>query len=101
MTIGWLPPPKFILNDFNQINDEISVNYMGAMVGSLFFGFLTALIGSKRAALFLSLPTTVYWLMICFGDMHFHLVARFLGGWIGGGVQSTVLLFIVEIANDE
>lgn len=79
-----------------------SVNCIGGLLGSLFFGYLTSLMGSKRVALLLALPIITFWLLIYYGNIYYHiLIARFIAGFTGGGVQSTTILFVSEIANDE
>lgn len=53
--------------------------------------------------LFLSAPNFIaFWVLIYFGDKYYHiLIARFFGGIVCGGVQSAIVLFVSEIANDE
>lgn len=79
-----------------------SINCMGAFVGSMIFGHLTALLGSKRVVLILAFPLIVYWLLIYFGTSFYHiLLARLISGCTAGGVHNVIILFISEIANDE
>lgn len=105
--MGWVSPALPKLTSGNTPltksgplnNDEISwvgsVNSLGSLLGSITFGYFTSLLGSKRTILFLALPLALFWLLIYFGDLYYHiLIARFIGGWAGGGVQSTVLLYI-------
>lgn len=40
--------------------------------------------------------------MIYFGSNYYHiLIARFISGFAGGGMQSATILYVSEIANDE
>lgn len=87
-------------------NSEVSwigsINCLGGLTGSLSLGYFITIMGAKRAMLVLILPAVLFWIMIYFGDSYFDIfVARFLSGWVGGGIQTTVFLYIAEIANDE
>lgn len=85
-----------------QISWVGSINCLAGLLGSLFFGYFITRMGSKRSALFLAVPITIYWLLIHFGNVFFHiLIARMISGLAGDGVQSSILLFTSEIANDE
>lgn len=110
--IGWVSSALPILTSDNTplirplTNDETSwvgsVNCVGAIIGSLSFGYIATLLGSKRAVIFLAFPIIIFWLLIYFASVYYHiLLARFIGGWAGGAVHSTVLLYIAEISNDE
>lgn len=85
-----------------QISWIGSINCIGGLLGSISLGYFTILWGCKRVSLFLAFPTILFWLLVYFANEYYHiLIARFLAGWTGGGVQSVVILFISEIANDE
>lgn len=111
--LGWAAPalPKLASDSTPLIsgpmtNEEMSwvgsINCVGALVGSLSFGYVIALLGSKRALLLMAVPNFIFWLLIYFGNMYYHiLIARFISGWTGGALQMTVILFVSEIANDE
>lgn len=111
--MGWISPaiPILISSDTPLLsgpltNDQVSwigsINSIGALCGALSFGYFTSFIGCKRATLFLSIPMFTYWLLIFFGRTYYHiLIARFIAGLTGGGIQTTIILYISEIANDE
>lgn len=46
---------------------------VGALLGSLCFGYIISLVGTKRAVLFLSVPCLVFWLLIYFGNRYYHI----------------------------
>lgn len=108
--------------------DEVSwvgsINCIGAVVGALAFGYFTTLLGSKRCVFVLAAPVVAFWLFIYFGNAYIYILIaryrvaaskiyssmnfstssfplRFIGGVTGGGVQSTIALYVSEIANDE
>lgn len=65
----------------------------GALMGSLSFNFIINLMGSKRATLFAAFPIMIFWFLVYFGNVFYLLlVARFIAGWAGGGIQSSVIL---------
>lgn len=102
---------KLISNDTPLVTGPISIeqvswvgsiNCLGALIGSLTFGYLFTSLGSKRALLFLAIPDIVFWSLIYFGNSFYHiLIAKFLGGWAATGATGGAILFVSEIANDE
>lgn len=75
---------------------------IGALIGSLTFGYFYTSLGSKRALLFLTIPDILFWLLIYFGNSFYHiLIAKFLGGWAATGAHGGAILFVSEIANDD
>lgn len=110
---GWISPALPILASnstplssgsltINEISWTGSINCIGAVLGSLFFDQFVSLIGSKRVVHLLAVPTIVFWFLIYVGNTYYHiLIARFICGLASGGVYTTVVLFISEIANDE
>lgn len=57
--------------------------------------------GSKRIMLVLTAPVFLCWSLIYFGDTYYHiLISRFCTGLTAGGVQSTIILYISEIADN-
>ena len=78
------------------------MNVLGALIGSLTFGYFLTSLGSKRALLFLTIPDIIFWLLIYFGDSFYQiLIAKFLGGWAATGAHGAAILFVSEIANDK
>lgn len=52
--------------------------------------------------LLLTFPALGFWILIYFGTSFYHLLAaRVFQGITGGGIQSTIILFIAEISNDD
>lgn len=110
--IGWFSPalPKLLSQNSPLIDGPLnstdiswiaSITNIGALCGTFTFGFFTTFLGCKRAMLFLALPSTVFWILIYFGNAYHHiLLARFFCGWSGGGIQTTIVLYISEISNN-
>lgn len=72
------------------------------MCGTFSTGILSVYFGAKRSMIFLAVPSIIYWILIFFGDTFYYvLIARIFVGWCGGGIQTTLILFTSEIANDE
>lgn len=122
--LGWPSPaipklesPNTPLVSGPLTNEQISwigsITAIGAMCGSLTFGYISARLGVKRSIMFLALPSTVFWFLIYFGKTY-HLILlaryevisiikwkkkykfnlsnkfhRFISGWTGGGIQTT------------
>lgn len=111
--VGWLSPALPILFSDNtplitgpMTNEQLSwissMSSIGAIVGTFIFGFMSSMMGSKRAMTFLALPAITYWVLVHFGDTYYHLFwARFITGLTVGGMQSGVALYVSEISNDE
>ncbi|XP_031631805.1 facilitated trehalose transporter Tret1-like isoform X2 [Contarinia nasturtii] len=110
--LGWNSPAMPQLSSENTplssgrlTNEQISwigsISNIGALCGAFSFGYITSFLGCKRAMIFLAIPSIIFWTLIFFGRTYYHiLLARFCGGWTGGGIQSIVILFVSEIAND-
>lgn len=44
----------------------------------------------------------LFWFLVYFGDTYYYIfIARFAAGLTGGGIQTTIVLFVSEIANDK
>lgn len=111
--IGWTSPALPVLLSTNTplvtgplTNEQLSwvgsINCFGSLLGTVSFGFFTSFMGCKRTMLFLALPSIAFWLLIYFGRSYVHILsARFLVGWIGGGLETTTVLYIAEISNNE
>lgn len=111
-TVGWVAPAlMFLMSDsssltsgpltMEQVSWIGSMSCIGALFGTLSFGVFTSFMGCKRAMVFLAIPAVMYWLTILFGNSANYIIfARFLGGWTGGGIQSSIILFVAEIADD-
>lgn len=87
MNKGWMSPAIPILTSNSTLlshgalslsNEQISwvgsINYLGGFVGSLSFGYLKTLFGSKRITLFLAIPFICVWLIIYFGNHYYCLL---------------------------
>lgn len=85
-----------------QVSWISSINCLGALCGSLLFGYLITLLGCKRALLFLSIPSITFWSLIYFGNSFYYiLIGRLISGFAGGATQTATILFVTEIANDK
>lgn len=110
---GWVSPVSpLLLSDDTPLRSgpltSVELSWIGSMIsiggifGSLIFGYLTSILGCKRAMIYLTFPSMLFWFLIYFGDTYYYIViARFLAGLAAGGIQTTVVLFISEIANDK
>lgn len=110
---GWFSPALDVLLseetplvDGELSNEEVSwlgsISSLGSIVGTIIFGFLSCLIGCKRAMIFLALPSIIFWLLVVFGDYLYHIMlARFIMGMTAGGIQSGVIIYVSEISNDK
>ncbi|XP_055295383.1 solute carrier family 2, facilitated glucose transporter member 8-like [Sitodiplosis mosellana] len=79
-----------------------SINCIGGLCGSLLFGYVIPILGSKRALLVLTIPSIIFWAMIYFSINFNHiLIARFIAGCASGAMQSATMLYVSEIANDD
>lgn len=112
-TAGWVSPALPLLKSNNTIlstgpiskADESwigSTDCIGAFFGTAFYGYLLTVIGNKQSMLLIAIPSAMHWVLIYFGTTPNHLIAaRFATGWAGGGIQTAIVLYISEIANDE
>lgn len=111
--VGWFAPalpvllsPATPLATGILSNEQLSwvgsISGIGSLTGVLTFGLLTSYMGCKRTMLFLIGPSVAFWLLIYFGNLYVHiLIARFLVGWTAGGIETTTVLYVSEIANNE
>ncbi|XP_055295168.1 facilitated trehalose transporter Tret1-like [Sitodiplosis mosellana] len=110
--LGWMSPSlPTLLSETTPLktgplnNEQLSwvgsINSIGALCGTFSTGLLTTFIGCKRAMIFLTLPSLIFWVLVFIGDTYYHvLIARIFTGWTGGGIQTTLILFTSDIAND-
>lgn len=110
---GWLSPalPQLLSEDTpletgpltsEQLSWVGSINALSGIFGTFVFGIVTAYLGCKRAMILLSIPCFTFWTLIYVGNTYYHvLIARFFMGTTGGGIQTTVILYISEISNNE
>lgn len=112
-TNGWMSPAVPILSSNDTplesgplTNEDISwigsINAFGAICGTIALGYFISLMGTKRAILLLAIPEDLFWIFIYFGTHYYYiLIARVLIGISGGGILTSLVLFIAEIANDK
>lgn len=112
-TVGWVSPALLLLMSddsplktgpitIEQVSWIGSIGCIGALFGTFSIGIFTSFMGCKRAMVFLAIPAVMYWLTIIYGTSANHIIfARFLGGWTGGGIQSSIILFVAEVADDK
>lgn len=110
--MGWISPSiSILLSDDTPLTSGpisyIELSWLGSIsnIGSLFgifaFGGINLLLGCKRTILLLGIPSTLFWILIYFGETYYHvLIARFFAGLTGSGIQICLVLYIAEIAND-
>lgn len=78
-----------------------SIICLGSLLGIFSYGYVCAVIGSKRAMCLIAIPAILHWLMIIFGrDVANLYIARIFAGWTGGAIQCCSLLFVAEIADN-
>lgn len=111
--IGWIAPasPQLMSNEtplktgpltFEQLSWIGSINSIGAILSTFTFGFITLFLGCKRTILLLAVPSVIFFVLIFFGDTYYHILfARFMTGWSGGGIQTTLIIYIADVANNE
>lgn len=112
-TAGWVSPALFILKNSNTplesgpiTSEETSwigsIDAIGGIFGTVFYGYLLTIIGNKNSMMLIAIPSAMHWILVYFGTTPYHLyAARFITGWAGGGIQTAIVLYISEIANDE
>lgn len=85
-----------------QLGSLGSMSNFGSTCGTFIFGALTALLGAKRCMIFLAFPQIIFWLLVLFGHTYYHiLIGRLLMGLIGGGISTSVVLYVSEISNNK
>lgn len=78
-----------------------SIMCIGGAFATLFFGYTSEKFGRKLSLITLAIPTLIGWLFIEFGSNVVHLyIARFMGGFGGGGSFILVPVYVTEIADD-
>lgn len=88
--------------DHHQISWIASSGTIGGIIGNFVCSFLTSICGCKQSTTWQTLPCILFWLIIYFGPTYEYLmVARLLGGIVGGGLISTLTIYTSEISNDE
>ncbi|XP_073824924.1 facilitated trehalose transporter Tret1-like isoform X2 [Musca autumnalis] len=108
--LGWLSPTLSKLqSDTTPLNFPVSVEDaswigsllgLGSLCGNIVIGFLQNKIGRKACIYLLAPPHMGLWILIYFAtDVEFLMIARFLGGFTGGGCYVVFPLFISEIAD--
>lgn len=112
-TLGWLATALPVLSsndspllDGPLTNEELSwigsMSCLGGLCGSSTFGYFISLLGCKNALTFLALPSVTFWAMIYYGKYFYQiLAARFVSGYVGGSLQTTLILYMSDIANDK
>lgn len=85
-----------------QLSNIGSINALASIASSLAFGFIAKIIGCKRTILLLAVPSIIFFVLIYIGDTYHYLVcARLTAGMVGGGIQTVLIIFIAEIADDK
>lgn len=85
-----------------ELSNIGSINALSSIASSLVFGFIANVIGCKRAILLLTAPSIIFYVLIYIGDtMKFMICSRLVAGICGGGIQTTLILYLAEIVDDE
>lgn len=108
MIIGWISPalvrltsddtplPSGPLNHV-QISWIGSVDALSSVLTTFCFGFITVWLGAKNTLVLLSLPATLYWMLIYFGRSYEIIVlARFISGIVIGGLISRLQYAVIQ-----
>lgn len=83
-----------------EISWIASVVGVGALIGTILFGFLMKIFGRKWPLIGLSLPMIASWLLVLFAqDVNYLYVARFMHGFSAAGIIVIAPTFLIEIAN--
>lgn len=108
---GWMTPmvPVLMADDSptgpltaEEISWISSSFSLGSVTGGFVCSWLTAIIGSKRSSTTLLIPCMAFIFTIYFGTTFAHMVmSRIFAGLVTGGVQSNIVIYTSEIANDE
>lgn len=79
----------------------VSTQCLGAVAGTVLFGYLADWCGRKRTLLIMSLPQLVASLLLILGTKPIHVyIARVLFGLTGGGVFTVTPIFVAEISQE-
>lgn len=114
ITATWTSPifPKLYSNDSNKnplgrpitpVEDSwiVSLINIGAMIGTLPFGFLAEKFGRKPALLCIAVPHIIAYITIAFANtVYIYFFGRFLGGIAVGGGYTLLPMYIAEISED-
>ncbi|CAH1171157.1 unnamed protein product [Phaedon cochleariae] len=114
ISFSWTSPiyPKLYSNDstINPLGRPItpdedtwlgSLLNFGAIIGSPFFGYISAAFGRKPALLCIALPHVISYVTMAFArNINLFLLARFVSGIAVGGGYTMLATYIGEIAED-
>lgn len=110
--IGWLSPalPLLSSTDTPLLSGPFTMEEtswsgssfpIGSLIGNLLFTVFVVRVGAKVTLLSLAIPQLASWIFMYFGNVAEHLYAsRFLSGLTAGGVQTTIMVYIAQIADD-
>lgn len=87
----------------NELLSDIgSINALSSIASSLVFGYIAKVVGCKRAILLLTVPAIIVYILIYIGDTYHYLIwARLCAGVVGGGIQTVMIIYVAEIADDK
>lgn len=100
MIIGWVSPALVVLTSEDtplasgplnnvQISWIGSVDALSSVLTTFCFGFIIVRLGAKNTLHLLSLPATLYWMLIYFGNSYeIIVIARLFSGLVIGGLIS-------------
>lgn len=79
-----------------------SINYLGTVLGTLFWGLTSDRLGRKHTSCLVAVPYIVSWVLVLTArTAAWLLAARFISGLANGGTTVNVPAFISEIAQDD
>lgn len=109
--LGWTSPAQLVLESADSPVGQLtrsqfswvgSMNFLGGVAGTLFWGRISDGIGRKRTSLLVALPFAIGWSLILVATNQWWIYAgRF---FIGVGCSGTVIntpVFVTEIAQDK
>lgn len=110
---GWMTPmvPILMADDTPVVSGPLSheeISWisssfsMGSTLGGLLFTWLTVYVDSKRSTAYLTIPAFGFIFYIYYGYTYVDMIiGRIFAGLVTGAVQSTVVIYTAEIANDK
>lgn len=111
--LGWTSPMQPLLESSNPpvgerplTREELSwigsINFVGAIIGTFFWGRISDRYGRKTAMLFVGVPFALGWTVILFAtDEVYIYIGRFIIGLGCSGAVINTPIFITEIAQDD
>lgn len=112
-TLGWTSPMQSLLTSqtppvgAEPLTEDTfawisSINYLGTIVGTLFWGLASDRLGRKVTSCLVAVPYILSWVLILTArSATWLLAARFVSGLANSGTTVNVPAFISEVAQDD